>query len=328
MRIELRSALISRAASLCLRLVCGARICLASGCAVLTVDVDIYKGPLANHFDVQVQQAATIALAAKPLLGKLRYEMEKLGRYPNEFFGDIDNDIALRRLYNQSDYIPAYEESEPTVTKEFNGQNPDKSLRDQRFPSYEQDDRRAWSQEEFAFQSPQAAFVDRILAEYNDIEENWTMQELKGEATPKDEPAEVKARTSRPRYRQKLRAARGRPGPGIESLVDAYFTEKSKQNAMTDPRQLGKLPIPYYTPEEGDLFDALIYFSEKILFNANNGVLFGEQPGLPPQVKAGVVRFFHGGSDPNLVGNSYVTVLRAVGNSILVSLNELRQRRP
>lgn len=325
MRIELRLAPIGRVVRLWVVLVCGAAMCLVGGCAVLTVDVDVYKGPLANHLDVQVQQAATTALAAKPLLGRLRYELEKLGRYPNEFFGDIDNDIALRRLYNQSDYIPAYDEGDEAIAKGFNGQRPDKPLREQQFPSYAQDDRRAWVQGEFAFQSPQAAFVNRILAEYNDADENWILQEGIKEATLGDEPAKVKALRSDPVYKQKLRAARGRPGPGIESLINAYFEQKRKQNVPPANEPPGKLPIPYYTHEEGDLFDALIHFSEKVLFNANNSVLFGEQPGLPPLGKAGIVRLFHGGSDPNLVSNSYLTVLQAVGNSILVNLNELRE---
>src|SRR6202521_1482800 len=43
-----------------------------SGCAVLRIDVDVYKGPLANHRDVQTQQLAVMATAAKPLLIELR----------------------------------------------------------------------------------------------------------------------------------------------------------------------------------------------------------------------------------------------------------------
>lgn len=51
---------------------------LLAGCAVLTVDVDVYKGPLANHPDVQLQQAASMAIAAQPLLEQLRDETEVL----------------------------------------------------------------------------------------------------------------------------------------------------------------------------------------------------------------------------------------------------------
>lgn len=45
---------------------------LLSGCAVMRIDVDVYKGPLADHEDVQVQQFAAMAVGAKPLLIQLR----------------------------------------------------------------------------------------------------------------------------------------------------------------------------------------------------------------------------------------------------------------
>ena len=49
---------------------------LLAGCAVLTVDVDVYKGPLANHEDIQTEQMAAMAIAAKPLLVELRDRLE------------------------------------------------------------------------------------------------------------------------------------------------------------------------------------------------------------------------------------------------------------
>ena len=30
------------------------------GCAAIRIDVDVYKGPLANHEDVQIQQLITL----------------------------------------------------------------------------------------------------------------------------------------------------------------------------------------------------------------------------------------------------------------------------
>ena len=51
-------------------------VCLAlTSCAVMTVDVDVYKGPLANHKDVQTQQVASMAVGAKPLIGRLQDEL-------------------------------------------------------------------------------------------------------------------------------------------------------------------------------------------------------------------------------------------------------------
>lgn len=46
------------------------------GCAVLTVDVDVYKGPLVNHEDVQMEQLAAMAVGARPLLIQLRDNLE------------------------------------------------------------------------------------------------------------------------------------------------------------------------------------------------------------------------------------------------------------
>ena len=46
-----------------------------SGCAVLTVDVDVYKGPLANHEHVLTEQTAVMAIGAKPLLIQLKDEL-------------------------------------------------------------------------------------------------------------------------------------------------------------------------------------------------------------------------------------------------------------
>jgi hypothetical protein len=46
------------------------------GCAALRVDVDVYKGPLANHEDVQVRQYAALAVAARPVLASLRNRLE------------------------------------------------------------------------------------------------------------------------------------------------------------------------------------------------------------------------------------------------------------
>jgi hypothetical protein len=48
-----------------------------AGCAVLTVDVDVYKGALANHETIQTEQMAAMAMGAKPLLAELRQRLER-----------------------------------------------------------------------------------------------------------------------------------------------------------------------------------------------------------------------------------------------------------
>jgi hypothetical protein len=47
-----------------------------AGCAVMTVDVDVYKGPLANHPETQLQQFAAYAIGVKHLLVSLRNDFE------------------------------------------------------------------------------------------------------------------------------------------------------------------------------------------------------------------------------------------------------------
>jgi len=47
-----------------------------SGCAVLTVDVDVYKGALVNEEHVQLHQLVALTTAAKPMLIQLRDKLE------------------------------------------------------------------------------------------------------------------------------------------------------------------------------------------------------------------------------------------------------------
>jgi hypothetical protein len=49
---------------------------LGAGCAVLTVDVDVYKGTLANTEQIQGEQVISMAMGAKPLLVQLRDHLE------------------------------------------------------------------------------------------------------------------------------------------------------------------------------------------------------------------------------------------------------------
>jgi hypothetical protein len=48
-----------------------------AGCAVMTIDVDVYKGPLANSEEVQLEQLTVMANSAKPLLIALKDELQQ-----------------------------------------------------------------------------------------------------------------------------------------------------------------------------------------------------------------------------------------------------------
>lgn len=67
-----------------------------AGCAVMTVDVDVYKGPFINHEDVQREQVAALAMGAKPLLRELLVRMR---------------DIQCYEAWSRSDKITTIEKS-------------------------------------------------------------------------------------------------------------------------------------------------------------------------------------------------------------------------
>ncbi|HXK27520.1 MAG TPA: hypothetical protein VJ646_04620 [Candidatus Binatia bacterium] len=68
-----------------------------NGCAVLTIDVDVYKGALANHESVQTEQTAAMAMGAKPLLAKLRYRLER-AECDNQKKGTSEPKLSGKRL--------------------------------------------------------------------------------------------------------------------------------------------------------------------------------------------------------------------------------------
>lgn len=55
-----------------------------AGCAAIRIDVDVYKGPLANHEDIQVRQYATLAIAAKPVLASVRNRIASGSDHAND----------------------------------------------------------------------------------------------------------------------------------------------------------------------------------------------------------------------------------------------------
>jgi hypothetical protein len=76
----------------------------SSGCAVLKVDVDVYKGALANHEDVQKQQLAVMATAAKPLLISLRNGIEDPTRNWHDVNGYRDDYVPEARNLFKKEY--------------------------------------------------------------------------------------------------------------------------------------------------------------------------------------------------------------------------------
>ena len=56
-------------------IICALTLITLFGCAALKLDVDVYKGPLANHEDVQMEQLAVMAIGAEPLLSELEEKL-------------------------------------------------------------------------------------------------------------------------------------------------------------------------------------------------------------------------------------------------------------
>jgi hypothetical protein len=74
-------------------------VLVLSACANVEIDIDVYKGPLANHQDMQVQQLAAMTVAALPLLVGLRDELAvaDIARALDGAFGD-----PRRELWRQN----------------------------------------------------------------------------------------------------------------------------------------------------------------------------------------------------------------------------------
>lgn len=70
---------------------------LLASCSVLQVDVDVYKGPLANHKDVQTEQLAVMAVGAEPLIRRLHDELVNAGLDRNHPL--VQNVSAIQTLY-------------------------------------------------------------------------------------------------------------------------------------------------------------------------------------------------------------------------------------
>lgn len=97
---------------------------LFAGCAVLTVDVDVYKGPLANHEDIQTEQMAAMAIGAKPLLVELRDTLEARG--PRGTSAEDASDFR-ETAKAEGWYKPAYIGPAPgKTTSRFRNQNADR----------------------------------------------------------------------------------------------------------------------------------------------------------------------------------------------------------
>jgi len=118
---------------------------LVPACAALEIEVDVYKGPLANERHVQVQQVSVMAMGAKPLLVQLRDLLE--AREAGKDVVDVRSDAS---------YEPGY------IRPRYKGEN----------GSGEN------GSGEYEFCSTQALRVNNILSLYDDREAGGANQPL------------------------------------------------------------------------------------------------------------------------------------------------------
>jgi hypothetical protein len=285
---------------------------LLAGCSVLTVDVDVYKGPLANHNDVQTQQTVYLAVAAKPMLAKLRYLLEYRaveGRY-----GTNPNFEMILR--DRLDYIepgePASEGQDVPLTEGAN---------------------------RYRFRSSEAAYVNEIFKLYANAEQrNYVSEQLQ---TLGGNGTRVMAVASSDQITRGWQAKaatqpstsleQAKPGLGIESLLAVYeqsaralFSARNDNSDTDDYRDRLAYAEVAHKKNRDELFSRLIFFSQTLLFVANNDVLvkqLDDQPSIGSQALNAATPIL-GGRPDNL---SYTRVLQTIGNSILVQVDELRQ---
>lgn len=257
--------------------------CLLSSCAVLSVDVDVYKGPLMNEERVQMLQLISMGEGAKLLLVHLRDASEwkdSGGKKPDDITG----------------YKPGYIK-EPKYNMKV-----ECSLREIVFTACKTGAR--------GFRNPMAERVNEILGWYDKIPNSKSDEGL-------DE--------------------------GLDSLASTYKSTLSKPKPTTQ-NEIGK---QVSLNAQDKLMDGLAQFAVRILFLANHDGLLAN-PDSQGWISGGLVNLSRG-----LFGDSvtdvfspmvyfdnfqgkgtlaarerlqYVRLLQAVGNSILLSVNELREQ--
>ena len=267
------------------KLVSAVLSCLLSSCAVLTVDVDVYKGPLMNQESIQMEQLVPLAEGALPLLTHLRDDLEWQddGRVPKD----------------ASWYKPGYVES----SKQLPGKRC--------FFDWISVLSECGKKSAIGFINPLARRVNDILAWY----------EPAGNVT-------------------KNQSENGLTRGGLREKITEYRRIKQSKN-------FHPLLAEDARPHREELIESLVPFAAKILFLANHEGLSA----LPET--AGLVSGGIGNLSRGLLGDTvtetfspmvvmdnllskgalagrkriqYVRLLQAVGNSILLLANELREQ--
>lgn len=265
-----------------------------SGCAVLIVDVDVYKGALVNEEHVQLHQLVALATAAKPMLVQLRDSIE----WPSE-------EMPVKTPEDQKGwYEPGYvKPPKPLVP-------PKQGWWCKRFECFCSDTVAGYR----FFQNNLAVRVNAVLGLYEELDSS-------GEKINPDRIESGKEE-------------------GLTRLTEIYRELSRKSDHDTPANHPDELKKKLALGEHR-LIDALVEVASKVLFFANHEGL-ASPPGTPGLILGGAEKFTRGLFGDFLTDRSmyallnselaeakkqqYVRVLQAVGNSILFSANELRER--
>lgn len=271
-------------------------------CSALQIDVDVYKGPLANHEDVQLQQFAALAVSARPIIVALRNAAIKDEIYVVKDGEPVVNGIAL-----PPGSIKCDKGSKFSVAGDLN------------------------TYLDCKFKLDVANFLNQILKDYED-DFNVIGTFSASKTAPRTGYAYklIKQREYLSLIVENKNG--GIEGDkdalfnviGLESLYEMFVTVQLKYQEKPDSNYAKALPII-----KKQLNGRLINFAEKILFVVNNrdlANLDGSQDvGVIPQwVGETVFTPVFGSKDRSFAKR--MAVLQALGNTIIVHADDLRKR--
>lgn len=308
-------------------------LCTAlGGCAVLTVDVDVYKGALVNEEDVQLHQLVALTTAARPLLVQLRDNLEwpdSDGLPPKGFTGKGSSEASgwLAESISPSACPSADSWYEPKYVKPPYGF----------VPEYKSGARTMWEALPFVkptchtfFTHSHARRVNDLLQLYEDLDANGEVISLRDSCIEKIETQDRNRSVSKVAIK------------GLTSRLKKPFSApKAREDCSTNTSMEGTAANQLMLNHE-DLA-TLVEFAQKVLFVANHDGLLNP-PSASGLIVGGIAdlnRALFGDAltdykfSPHRIfqldaldakRTQYVRVLQAVGNSILFSANELRER--
>ena len=265
---------------------------LLNGCAVLTVDVDVYKGPLVNEEDVQLEQILALTTAAKPMLVQLRDNLE----WPHTDGLPPKGAICSEKGVNwyRADYVP---KPDGFVSQYKSGADTIGAVLSQKTPCNTH------------FKSQHAQRVNEILYLYQDLQpSNADIQQDKDRGLDSLISKYYGRKTAKSKEESVREKKEDSPEWRLDEVLDGLV--RFSQKVLFTANHEGLLSPPG-TP--GLIIGGIA--------DINRG-LFGD---FLTDYKFSPFRQFR--SDAAEAEKSqYVRVLQAVGNAILFSVNELRAR--